>query len=212
MEDYHRLLKRQIRRYLPNGEVTEELKDFLDATDRSYKEFESMQYLRDRAVKLSSQELIEKNKQLQEKNELLDSFVYRVSHDLKNPLHNLISLMGVLQSESGPDGDQDTSDRVIIHMNRSINTMLERIQDLLELSRMEGLLNAKPVTLNLADEFEKVMQDQAPSIVRTKAKVHYQFNEVPCMDFVLENMRSIFSNFLSNAIKYGQSISLCRRI
>ena len=181
MEDYHRLLKRQIRRYLPDGKVTEELKDFLAATDRSYKEFESMQYLRDRAVKLSSEELIEKNKELREKNELLDSFVYRVSHDLKNPLHNLISLMGVLQSESGPDGDQETSDRVISHTNRSINTMLERIQDLLELSRMQGLLNAKPVSLNLADEFEKVMQDQAPSIVRTKARIHYQFDDVPCI-------------------------------
>lgn len=201
-EEHNRLLKRQIRKLLPGGQVPEGMEDFISAVDKSYKEYEASQYLRDRAVSLSSEELKNKNKQLTEKNDLLDSFVYRVSHDLKNPLHNLTSLVQMLKLTMGEIEENSSVDKILSHMDRSTDTMLVRIQDLLELSRMETFLNSKPVLVNLEDELQLILEDQNPAIEQNQASVTFDFSALSEVNFVLENMRSILSNFLSNSIKY----------
>ena len=201
-EDYNRLLKRQIRKMLPDGKIPEGMEDFIAAVDQSYKEYEATQYLRDRAVDLSSEELKVKNRQLREKNELMDSFVYRVSHDLKNPLHNLQSLVHMLNLKLEDHERGPIIEKILSHMDRATSTMLVRIQDLLELSRMDNLIKAKPIKVDLEEEFKMILEEQGPAIEASAAHIHYDFSEVPQMNFVLENMRSILSNFLSNAIKY----------
>lgn len=202
-EEHNRLLKRQIRKLLPGGQVPEGMEGFISAVDKSYKEYEASQYLRDRAVNLSSEELNSKNKQLVEKNELLDSFVYRVSHDLKNPLHNLISLVQMLKMTMGEIEENSSIAKILSHMDRSTDTMLVRIQDLLELSRMDTLLNSKPVLVNLEDEFKLILENQTPAIEQHQASVTFDFSALSELNFVLENIRSILSNFLCNSIKYS---------
>lgn len=201
-DEHNRLLKRQIRKLLPDGQIPEGMEDFITAVDKSYKEYEATQYLRDRAVDLSSAELQEKNKQLREKNELMDSFVYRVSHDLKNPLHNLKSLLQMLNLKLDESDKNPLVEKILSHMDRATENMLVRIQDLLELSRMDSLLHATPVEVNIEKEFKQILEDQTPSIEKSQARISYDFSEVPNLNFVLENLRSILSNFLSNAIKY----------
>ncbi len=201
-ENQNRLLKRQIRKLLPGGEVPEGMEDFIAAIDKSYKEYETTQYLRDRAVDLSSEELKQKNKQLREKNQLMDSFVYRVSHDLKNPLHNLKSLLHMLHVNLDDASEKPVVEKILSHMDRATENMLVRIQDLLELSRMDNFLHAAPAKVNIEEEFKKVLEDQAPTIERSYARISFDFSELQHLKFVQENLRSILSNFLSNSIKY----------
>ena len=61
----HRLLERQIKRYLKTPEkFSEELTEFIKAVDNAYNENDSDRHMLDRAFDLSSQELIELNKGL----------------------------------------------------------------------------------------------------------------------------------------------------
>jgi two-component system, cell cycle sensor histidine kinase and response regulator CckA len=61
----HRLLQRQIKRYLKTSDTfSEELHEFIKAVDNAYNENDSDRLMLDRAFDLSSQELIELNKGL----------------------------------------------------------------------------------------------------------------------------------------------------
>ncbi|KAA2216644.1 sensor histidine kinase [Maribacter flavus] len=62
----HSLLKRQLRKYLPNEEhLTEEMTQFLDAVQKSYENFDEKFYMLQRASTISSEELFEANQRLE---------------------------------------------------------------------------------------------------------------------------------------------------
>lgn len=201
-DNLHRSLQRQIRKFLPDGKVPEGMEQFLDVINQTYQDYDSHIYLHDRAVNISSRELEAKNKQLMAKNELMDSFIYRVSHDLKNPLQNLFSLIEMLRMDIGGEDASPMTQTILSHIDKSAQKMMLRLEDLLELSKVENLVQANPVIVNLAEEFESILEEQALSIKRNEAIVQYDFNQTPELLFVQENLRSIMANFLSNSIKY----------
>jgi len=200
-KDYHRSLQRQIRKHLPDGKFHPEMVSFLDAVNQSYEDRDASIYLHDRAVNISSRELEDKNKQLMAKNELMDSFIYRVSHDLKNPLQNIFSLIEMLKMNMGEAANPMT-ENVISHIDKAAQKMMLRLEDLLKLSKVENLVQTSPVTVDLKEEFQSILEEQALSIQKHKATIQYDFSAVPSLMFVQENLRSIMANFLSNAIKY----------
>lgn len=62
MHKIHSLLKRQLKKYFgENFEHESELKDFIDSVDTAYKEFDSDRAMLERALELSSQELVQAN-------------------------------------------------------------------------------------------------------------------------------------------------------
>lgn len=63
------LLKRQIRKYLPEEFNSKELEAFLDAVDKSYDNYNQQFNLLQRAASLSSDELYQSNKRLQKETE-----------------------------------------------------------------------------------------------------------------------------------------------
>lgn len=80
------LLKRQIRKYLPEHlKDSEELQEFLNAVDRSYVNLEDQVFMQKRATELSSNELSEANQKLQEEAESLRNLIKK----LKSVIHTL---------------------------------------------------------------------------------------------------------------------------
>lgn len=65
----HSLLKRQIRKFLPDTIQESELKEFLNAIESSYKNFDEQMGMMQHATTLSSQELFEANNKLREEAE-----------------------------------------------------------------------------------------------------------------------------------------------
>ena len=63
-DSLHPLLKRQVKKYLDlQGEIPEHLFNFLKSINQSYSLYDSNRELVDRAMKLSGEELFEKNHQ-----------------------------------------------------------------------------------------------------------------------------------------------------
>jgi signal transduction histidine kinase len=63
----HRLLKRQLRKHLSNLEIdslSTECRDFIDAIDKAYQQFDDDRLMLERSLELSSQELIQANSEM----------------------------------------------------------------------------------------------------------------------------------------------------
>ena len=96
------LLKRQIRKYLPDGLATDEnIQRFLEAVDKSYTNYDEQFTMQQRAMNISSEELFQANKQLRkdtlEQQEVIEKLkhiietleVYNLSENKNNDIIDL---------------------------------------------------------------------------------------------------------------------------
>lgn len=75
----HRLLARQVRRFL-QSEITDNLQDFLNAIDHAYQQAEDNRLLVERSLELTSQELLERNRELARQVDEMHDTQERLSH------------------------------------------------------------------------------------------------------------------------------------
>ena len=135
-EEQHRLIRRQLRRHFPDGQVPESLQPFLKDVSDSYRHYDSDRDLLERAMNLSSEELLQKNKDLKEKNQLLDTFIYRASHDLKAPTNNIIAMVDMLTKHMPEDAGPMIT-KIVGFIESASHRLLEQLQAMLELSRAQ---------------------------------------------------------------------------
>ncbi len=84
MNQMHTLLKRQLKKFF-NGtdQVPPEWEPFLNAVNNAYREFDEDRALLERALELSSQELIEANSEMRAIFQALPDLLFRLDHDGK---------------------------------------------------------------------------------------------------------------------------------
>ena len=108
MKNLHRLLARQLRKYLPDFKVGSEHCDaFIEAVNQSYEHFENDRALVERAMKLSSDEIWEKNQKLLEdssRQKLLIESLIQTIHKISPSIHiqddtDLLRIADVLDTE-----------------------------------------------------------------------------------------------------------------
>lgn len=137
------------------------------------------------------------NAQLIKRNRNLEQFTYVISHNLRAPLANIISLTELLR-------DTDTDGRatqLIDGINTSIVSMDNIIKDLNHTLQVKNHLN------NNKEEvyFQQLMDEIAFSInnlvIENGVKICYDF-EVPTLLTIRGYLYSIFYNLTLNSIKY----------
>lgn len=107
MDEYHKLLKRQLAKYIGDDEIPENFKPFLDAVNSAYNEFERDKTLLERSLDISSREYkenLEKIEKLQtqiinqEKMAGIGQLSAGIAHEINNPLgfvkSNIYTLKG----------------------------------------------------------------------------------------------------------------------
>lgn len=78
----HSLLRRQLKRHFGGLEaVPDEWQEFLDRVDRAYREFDRDREMLERAMELSSEELMQANSQLRGLLQAFPDLVFRVTGD-----------------------------------------------------------------------------------------------------------------------------------
>lgn len=204
-EKLHPLLLRQLKRHWGSLEkVPTDMEAFLHGISESYSHFERDRDFLDHTMQVSNVELEESNKQLRRKNEMLDAFVYRVSHDLKSPINNIITMLKMLESLTEAEIEQNPMlAQVVAHLKNSAGNMQMRVEDLLDMSRMEKQLEELEETIHLPSFVEQLKQDFAMELEQKGAKVYSDFNLADQLKFGKENLYSLFSNIISNSLKYA---------
>ena len=79
-------------------------------------------------------------RQLQKKNQELDRFAVRVSHDLKSPLITLAGFLGYLERDI-KEGNSERAEKDFTQINEAAKSMGKFVDELLDLSRVGRIIN-----------------------------------------------------------------------
>lgn len=136
-------------------------------------------------------------KQLEQKNRELEQFAYIASHDLKEPLHTIQSLVTLLHNDYhqilGEEGSQYLS-----YIIKSSNRMEQLVKELLQYSRIGSMRSLSIIDCNkLVDE---VITDLDAQIKKSNAQI--KVGKLPEIEGFEMEIRQLFQNLLSNAIKF----------
>ena len=151
-------------------------------------------------LKDSQFKLIEKNRDLQKVNSELDSFVYRVSHDLRAPLTSILGLIGLMKIESGMDKVKE----YIELQEKSIHKLDLFIKEIINLSRNSRL----GITASKID-FKELLDEifEAQNFTKTPTNFMKICNIEDELSFYTDRQRLsiILNNLISNSLKYANS-------
>ncbi|MCE7060097.1 response regulator [Dyadobacter sp. CY343] len=149
-------------------------------------------------VELRTRELLDKNSELEITNHELQQFAWVVSHDLKEPLRKIQTFSHLIKDKYLSDNMEATS-----YLNRSINSsarMSRLISDLLDYSRLSVKAFFQPTDLNQL--ISELLMDFDESILEKNATV--QVGKLPIIDTIPSQIRQVFQNLISNALKFSK--------
>jgi len=146
-------------------------------------------------------ELISNNEKLQNSNSELQNFAYVASHDLQEPLRKIEAFGDRLVRKYHDDLPED-GQMYLDRIQNSANRMRQLINDLLSFSRVTS--NAKEFqSTSLQDVLAGVVDDMAVALEDKQADIW--FSDLPEIDADPTQMRQLFQNIISNALKFAKS-------
>ncbi|MEZ5044473.1 MAG: ATP-binding protein [Saprospiraceae bacterium] len=146
-------------------------------------------------------EVSQKTADLQLKNEELEGFAHIVSHDLKEPLRNIISFVNLIERRF-EDLNKEELATYFSFIKKSSNQLYNLVEDVLQFSKLGKVTTAFSLidTAKIIKEAEKVLQ---PKIEEKNANITTQgIQPIHCSEAMLF---LIFKNLLDNGITYNRS-------
>ncbi|MFK7950267.1 MAG: ATP-binding protein [Saprospiraceae bacterium] len=147
-----------------------------------------------RKAEKEREEFIEK---LREMNEELEDFAYIVSHDLKAPLRGISTLTSWLMEDYKDSLDEEGQDLVQL-LNRRVGRMYGLIEGILQYSRI-----GRTKTTNESLDLNKIVSEVMESLQGPKGFEMSVEGVLPTIYNDETQIRQVFQNFISNAIKYN---------
>ncbi|MCS7158396.1 MAG: ATP-binding protein [Blastocatellia bacterium] len=157
-------------------------------------------HIRRRAEELE-QRVAERTRQLVEKTEELESFIYTVSHDLKAPVISLQGLASLLRTELG----EHLSPNAAFYLERiqaNAEQMRRLITELLELSRI-GRLREPRRPVPMRELVEEVLAELQGQIELKQARVRIA-DTLPTVVGERTRLRQVWANLISNALRFSR--------
>jgi signal transduction histidine kinase len=163
-----------------------------------------------RSLDLRLGQLGESNVALYEANRLKSEFLANVSHELRTPLNSILGFADLLRESVG---EEPRSSRYLRNILTSGKHLLELINDLLDLAKIEaGKIDVRSEPLALGDLFEALAGLLKPLLEEKELTIITRISsEIPILRTDASKLQQILYNLLSNAIKFspvGQQIDL----
>ncbi len=144
-------------------------------------------------------ELEATNVQLKNLSVMKDNFVAMVNHDLKNIMGSIASSTKFLLKRKLPDNFRD----YITVLNKTTNTLLKLSDDFLQVSMFQsGRIKLNLSFINLNELIEDVIKTYELIIKSQNKILKRDFAEDITVELDREKMFTVFSNLISNAIKF----------
>ena len=151
-------------------------------------------------VAIRTKELAEANKALKQTNMELEQFAYIASHDMQEPLRKVITFTNLLETRL--DGIDERSKNYLKKIGNSTSRMSQLIYDVLNFSKLskEGQIylpvDLRSVVQNILSDFELLIEQKHAVI---------SVDELPTVEAIPLQMQQLFSNLISNALKFSRS-------
>ncbi len=164
-----------------------------DVTDRAVAE---------ERIRAVNQQLQQRNQEVERANRLKSEFLASMSHELRTPLHTILGFTELLQEEiDGPLNDRQK--RFVSHVHQDAQHLLELINDILDLSKIEaGKLELRFEVFDSRQAVEEVVESLQ---AKAEAKNIVVEDRIPGDCAVKADrvrFKEIFYNLLSNAVKF----------
>lgn len=232
---YHRLLIRQMRRFL-KAEQVEALAPFLESISAFYDEAEKERRMIERTLDVSSKELEEANRSLREQNEELraqeelrasrdeaimamnqakeankakDAFLSNMSHELRTPLNAIIGFSQILMAK------QETPEPIkifISKINIAGKNLLSLVNTILDFSKIEaGKMEVHKAPLRMNDLVEEIKVLIEPMAMKKNLMFLVRMEEDIEVFADRQLIKQAMLNLITNAIKFspnGETITL----
>lgn len=148
-------------------------------------------------LKKSQFKLIDKNRDLEKVNSELDSFVYRVSHDLRAPLTSILGLISLMKIETSHEKISEYIDL----QEKSIIKLDLFIKEIINLSRNSRLgITVSKIDFNVL--LDEIFESQNYNMAAEKVKRIYVIEENLSFYTDRQRLSIILNNLISNSLKY----------
>jgi len=150
------------------------------------------------ALKQQQENLKRLNEDLSRQNKELQQFSYITSHNLRAPVANLMSIVGLVDPEPILDPTTAWLLETFRTVTYQLNDTLNDLVDILVLHKG----SAPQQWLSLAAEWEQVSQSVSSSLDEVQPRISLDFRGGDRLYGNLVYVRSILLNLLTNALKY----------
>ncbi len=134
---------------------------------------------------------------------LKSEMIRMASHDLRNPLNNIMGYIELLAYSLAPDGPTPDQAQYLDNLRRSAQTMGSLLEDLLTLERIESEREKGWTTFNFAGLVTEVVEEHRPNAeLKQHALRLFCPPGLPSVRGSVIQIRQAIANLVSNAIKY----------
>ncbi|AWK05647.1 PAS domain-containing sensor histidine kinase [Flavobacterium crocinum] len=142
-------------------------------------------------------ELEEKIHELNKTNRNLEEFIHVISHDLKEPLRKIVMNTSRIDGSYFKEADAKAINVMklsALRLNSLVDDLVQYSSHTAQEERTE--INLETIIAQVIEDFEVVIADK---------KAHIKTGKLPIIKASRVQMRQLFSNLISNAIKYSKA-------
>jgi PAS domain S-box-containing protein len=177
-----------------------------DITDRKILEQQKQEYTDDleKIVEERTKKLTEALNNEKIVNEMKSAFVSMASHEFRTPLTSIMS-SAILIEKYNNLNEFDKEKRHVERIKLSVKRLTDILEDFLSLDKLErGLISSDKQAFDIS-LFTKDIIEEYEWMLKEGQHIYYEHKGEPSV-FIDQNiLRNIFSNLISNAIKYSDA-------
>jgi PAS domain S-box-containing protein len=153
-------------------------------------------------IRTTNQELAARNKEVEKANHLKSEFLASMSHELRTPLHTIIGFTELLEEES-PGPLNAAQKRFLGHVHHDSVHLLELINDILDLSKIEAnRMELRIESFDAREVVREAVQGIAPAAEAKRIALDNRLVASVRIRADRVRFREICTNLLSNAVKF----------
>lgn len=210
---------KSLSQYIKNQSLTEALERILDSKDDSVSMISQeihaddqksvlmaqMAPVRDEKARLLGAVTVLRDiTKLKEIDKIKSQFVSMVAHELRSPLAAIEGWLGLVVSGEGGE-DEEQKRKWLLRAKERAHSLLALVQDLLEINKIEaGKVAQKMEPVQLTEIISKIIDFFKPEAERKSISFRMTpAAPLPDVQADVQDMEKLFTNLISNAIKYN---------
>jgi signal transduction histidine kinase/DNA-binding response OmpR family regulator len=184
------------------NEMLEQIQQRDSALQRAQHELE--QRVQERTIQLAvaNKELDLRNREVERATKLKSKFLASMSHELRTPLNAIVGFSDLL-AEGTPGQLNDKQKRFVHHIKQGSAHLLQLINDILDLSKIEaGQLELRSEEFLVMDALPEVLSTIHPLVMAKNIQLEQNIVSKSLIKADRVRFKQILYNLLSNAVKF----------